>query len=143
MQIKDYLTRPDKANQKDMIFKEASRVPFKLFYLSRTIKFMVLIGAFALGVGLLSLVFVNNWWNTSLLNVTVKAIVWTIIISLLGVISKVIASIVNVRFFIRKNAIFSVVMILGWVVCNLYLWFFNGIYNDYGKLEESRKVKKK
>ena len=143
LQIKDYLTRPDKANQKDIIFKEASRVPFKLFYLSRTIKFMVLIGAFALGIGLLSLVFVNNWWNTSLLNVTVKAIVWTIIISLLGVISKVIASIVNVRFFIRKNAIFSVVMIMGWIVCNLYLWFFNGIYNDYGKLEESRKVKKK
>ena len=143
LKVKDYLTRPDKANEKEKIFKEASRVPFKLFYLSRTIKFMVLIGAALLGAGLISMVIVNNWWNNSLLNITVKAIVWSIIISLVGIISKVIASIVDVRFFIRKNAIFSVVMFLGWLVCNVYLWFFNGIYNDYGKLDESTKAKAK
>lgn len=143
LSVKDYLTKPDKASEKEMIFKEASRVPFKLFYLSKTIKFMVLIGAVALGIGLLSLIFVNNWWNASIINITVKAVAWTIIVSLIGVISKVIASIVDFKFLIRKNVIFFIAMIFGWIVSNVYLWFFNGIYNDYGKLEEGNKGKKK
>ena len=142
LSVKDYLLRPDKANEKDKLFKIASRLPFKLFYLSKTIKVIVLAVAIVLAASLISLVVMKNMWDYSLVNITVRLIVWTIIVALIGIISKVIATMVNVKSFVRKNIVFALAMVLGWIVCNLYLWFFNGIYNDYGRLEEAKGNKK-
>ncbi len=143
LQIKDYLTRPDKASEMEKVFKESSRVPFKLFYLSSTIKFMVLALAVAVAGGLITLVIFKNLWDYSFINITVKLIVWVVIIALIGVVSKVVATMVNIKSFIRKNIFFAIAMFLGWLVCNIYLWFFNGIYNDYGKLNDEKRPKKK
>lgn len=143
MQIKDYLTRPDKASKVERLFKEASRVPFKLFYLSTTIKIMVLAGAILLTAGLLTWVAYKELWDYSFLNITVRLIVWTIILALVGVISKVIATIINAKSYIRKNIVFAIAMFAGWLVCNIYILFFNGIYNDLGKLDDEKQKKKK
>jgi hypothetical protein len=143
LQIKDYLTRPDKASQMEKVFKESSRVPFKLFYLSSTIKFMVLALAVAITGGLITLVIFKNLWDYSFINITVKLIVWVVILALIGVVSKVVATMLNIKSFIRKNIFFAIAMFLGWLVCNVYLWFFNGIYNDYGRLNDEKGPKKK
>lgn len=142
MKVKDYLTKPDKASQKENLFKISSRLPFKVFYLSQTVKIMVLAVAIFVAAVLVSLVVVKNMWDYSLVNITVKFIVWTVIVAIIGVISKVVAAMVNVKSYVRKNLVFTIVMILGWLICNLYLWFFNAIYNDYGKLDEAKKEKK-
>ena len=89
------------------------------------------------------MVIFKNLWDYSFVNITVRFIVWLVIITLIGVISKVVATMVNIKSFVRKNVFFGIAMFLGWLVCNVYLWFFNGIYNDYGKLKDENRSKKK
>lgn len=135
--IKDYLTRPEKAAQKEKVFKEASRGPFKVYYLSKTVKIAVIVLAVLVGATILA--FCNplnpDTWNYSFVNITVKLVVTALILFLLGLIFKVVATLMKARSFIRQKAAFIVVIIVAWVVCNIYLALLNNVYNKYGKLK--------
>ena len=138
LQMKDYLTKPNKAAEKEKLFQVASRVPFKMYYLSKTVKIIVLVSALALGSFLFA--FVNPWnekaWNYSLLDVTAKFIVITILLFLVGIFSKVLANLLNIKSVVRKKVALVGFIILGWIICNLYLLLLNKQYNRIGRLEE-------
>jgi hypothetical protein len=138
--IKPHITLPDKAAKKEKLFKEASRVPFKVFHLSQTVKIISLLLALAALAGLVYFFYhsFETTWNYSVINITIKLLVIWLGIFLLGLISKVLASIANIRSLVRRKIAFIVVLIVGWIVSNLYLLLLNGVYNDYGKLEEDK-----
>jgi predicted acylesterase/phospholipase RssA len=140
--IRDYVTMPATAAKKENVFKEASRVPFKVFFLSRTVKLITLLLLVLILGGLLYTMFATGreeeTWNYSLLNITVKLLVISLGIFLLGLISKVLATLANIKSVVRKQAAFIIVLIVAWIVSNLYLLLLNGVYNDYGKLDDEK-----
>ena len=137
-QVRDYLTLPAKAVEKEKILKEASRVPFKLFYLSAIVKYLTLVFAALVFIGLVYMAFDSELGDYSIVNITVKLVVFILILFLVGIISKVLATILNIKSTVRKNVAFAVLLVVAWAISNLYLFFLNGIYNRYGKLDKEQ-----
>ncbi len=136
--IKPIVTQPNLAAENEKLFKVARRVPFKVFYLSDTVKWIVLIIA---AIPLLFLVYVlfTNWDNAmdySLINITVKVMLWTLLIFLVGLVSKVLATLLNIKSVIRKKVAFFLLLVVGFIVSNIYLKLLNPIYNKFGAFKK-------
>jgi uncharacterized membrane protein (DUF485 family) len=74
----------------------------------------------------------------TLLTITVKFLVVTAIISLLGLISKYLAIALNVKSAVRRYLMMVGTAIVGFVVSNIYLRWLNPVYNRLGKLKEEK-----
>jgi hypothetical protein len=138
LKIRQYLTRPDKAAEKEKVFKEASRVPLKLFYLDKYLR-VTAISLAGFAVLILAFLLIKMWedtWYEKIGKVLVTGTVFALIIYFVGLFSRLLANVLNIKGILQRKLGASFVLIVTWIVCNVYIWFFNGWYNDYGKLEE-------
>jgi uncharacterized membrane protein (DUF485 family) len=138
LQIKDYMTLPAKAAAISKPLSEGKRLALKVFYLSRQVQMVALALSLVVLALLVYLVFTN--WNVTLLTITVKFLVVTAIISLLGLISKYLAIALNVKSAVRRYLIMIGTAIVGFVVSNIYLRWLNPVYNRLGKLKEEKEA---
>jgi len=132
MKIKDYVTLPAKANEVSKPLSTGKKLAFKVVDLSLPVRILAIVLGIAAAAGLLYLGF--TFWDETLLTLKVKILVYTFIGLLLGLVSKFVAALFSYKTTLRKYAAFIVVMILAWIFCNVYLWVFNKIYNNAGRL---------
>ncbi|MFT3825146.1 MAG: patatin-like phospholipase family protein [Chitinophagaceae bacterium] len=132
LDIEEYVTLPEKAEKIKLQLDTAKKLAFKVVDLSWTVKVVcILLGALA-AAGLLYLGY--KFWDETVLTITVKILVYSFIIFLIGLVSKVVASLINYKTTFRRYAAFVIVMCFAWIFCNIYLAIFNIIYNNAGKI---------
>jgi uncharacterized membrane protein (DUF485 family) len=136
LRIKEYMTLPAKAAAISKPLSEGKRLALKVFYLSRQVQMAALALSLVVLALLIYLVFTN--WNMTLLTITVKFLVVTAIVSLLGLISKYLAIALNVKSAVRRYLMMVGTAIVGFVVSNIYLRWLNPVYNRAGKLKEEK-----
>ena len=134
--IKPYLTKPDKAAKIKQQLVAAKQLAFKVMQVSKPVKIVVIILAISL-TGYLLMQGLKYYEETIYsFNLTVKFIFFFIAVFLIGLISKFFATLLNYESAIRKNLAFLIIMIVGFIISNLYLYILNPIYNRSGKLKE-------
>jgi predicted acylesterase/phospholipase RssA len=131
--VKDYLTIPAEAAHIKKQLSIGKRLAFKVVYLSLALRVGLIVAAVAAAAGLLYLGY--KFWSATLLTITVKAVVYTFIGILLGIVSKFIAALFSYKTTMRKYAGMIILLIAAWIFCNIYLWLCNPIYNRSGKLK--------
>lgn len=132
LKIRNYVTLPDKAVEKEKLLKEASRVPFKMFYLSTSVKYITLVCAILALLLLIFMAFFDKQGTYVIIDITLKVV---IIMLMVGFILKVLAEILHIRTTLRKNVAFAAILIPAYAFSKLYLWLLNDRYNQYGNLE--------
>jgi predicted acylesterase/phospholipase RssA len=134
--IKEYVTNPEKASQIEKVLKNGNRLFLKVLYLSTSLQIVtgVILIAAAIGLGFL----IWKFWNMSVLNIsfTVKVLVLSVALFILGRLIKGIGFLVNRGAEIRKWMVLLAVVFLGTILCFLYLEFLNPLYMKIGKLKK-------
>jgi len=135
LSIEKHMTDPATSRKISKVLETAKEVPFKVLNLYKSIR----VGVYIIGI-LLALAFfywgIKNWNCAIWFPIPIKTLVWTFLILIVGaVISKTIASILDVKTFIKKRALLLLVMVVMWIVSNLYLFIFNPLYNRAGRMK--------
>ena len=136
LRIKDHMTQPAKAATISRQLGEAKRLALKVFHLSTRVRMIALVLAAILVAGLVYLVATE--WNSTLQVVTVKFLIVTIILFLLGKVSSYFTLALNMKALIRRYVIMTGAAIVGFIVSNVYLKWLNPEYNRLGKLKEEK-----
>lgn len=133
--MKPFLTNEDKEKEIDKLLQVSSRVPFKVYELLGGKKITYGAGSL-LVIGLV--VWLYNYWGEipSELIFSKWTIAFAIVVFVAGLLFKPAAIILNPKGFIRKQLLRVGVAFSGWIVFNLYLLLFNGIYLKKGKLKQ-------
>nr|MBA2513558.1 patatin-like phospholipase family protein [Solirubrobacterales bacterium] len=130
LKIQEYLTIPAKADKIKKILISGRKLAFKVLDVSKPAKIaMIILGVLA-SIPLVWLVY--KFYDTPIYKteVTVKVIFGFILVGILGYVFKSLAKFINYKSTIAKYLALVFVMIAGFIVSNIYLFFFNGIYNN-------------
>ena len=101
---------------------------------SATIRIAVIIIGI-MGIALLGYL-AYEFWNASVLNITVKWIAGVLIVFLIGFVSKHLAMLVSIRTTFKKYFGLFLLSIFGFFASNIYLWLINPLYNKSGRLRK-------
>ncbi|WP_348799658.1 patatin-like phospholipase family protein [Flavobacterium adhaerens] len=136
LKISESCTYPAKDKKLVKQLKVSSFVPFKIVRMSNFIKFLVIgIGSVLLLTTLYYLIY--NWNNPEpfkQINISFKLIGFTLIIFLVGFLSKFLAKIINIESIVKQKIALLVLITVGWIFFNIYIWIFNPLYNKFGKV---------
>jgi predicted acylesterase/phospholipase RssA/uncharacterized membrane protein (DUF485 family) len=138
LRIKDYMTLPAKAATISKPLSEGKRLALKVFYLNSSVRMVALALSVLLFIGLVYLVATE--WSSTLQVITVKFLVVTVIVYLLGLVSNYFTIALNIKAVIRRYLIMIGAAIIGFVVSNIYLRWLNPVYNRSGKLKEEKET---
>ena len=135
LNIKNSLTIPAEAAKIDDLLSAAKNVPFKLWYISKVVRWSLIAIGVIIGVGFIYYLY-HNWDNDSLVSfsLSAKALTWLLVIYLIGLLSKVAANILNYKSYVRRKLIDVGLAFVGFIVCWLYVSIFNPLYNRLGRL---------
>ncbi len=133
--MKKFLTDEEKEKEVDKLLQISSRVPFKVYEMLGGKRITYSAGS-VLGIGLIAGVY--NYWGEIPAEVAFSkwTITFAVIVFVAGLLFKPAAIILNPKGFIRKQLLRVGVAISGWIIFNLYLGLFNGIYLKKGKLKK-------
>ncbi len=137
LSIKNGLTVPAEAAKIDPVLCAGKYVPFKLWYISKTVRWTLIALGAVIGIWFIGYLIVK--WDKGTLasfSITAKGLAWIVGIYLVGLVSKVIANLLNYKSFIRKKLIEIAVAILGFIVCWVYVTVLNPLYNRIGRLDK-------
>ena len=136
LRIKDYLTTPSKAEKIKPLLAAGGQLAFKVLTVSKTTKVAMTLLGLLLCIPLGYCIY--KFYNVPLVKyeLTVKMIVGVAVTFILGLIFKSLSKFISYKSTIAKWIGLTLLMIVLWVVFNIYLWFFNGIYIRAGKLKE-------
>jgi hypothetical protein len=112
-------------------------VPFKIVRMSKGLSYSVL------GIGSLLLLFllgylIMNWNNPTpwqQIDITYNFIGLTLIVFLVGFLSKFLAKVINIESVVKKKAVLFVLITFGWVFSRIYIGIFNPWYNRMGRIK--------
>jgi predicted acylesterase/phospholipase RssA len=136
LKIKDYMTIPKHAAKIRNILSTSKQMAFKALMVSKPAKIVMILLGLLLCIPLAY--YVITFYNQPIFKyeLTVKILFGFIITALAGYLLKSIAKFINYKSTITKLLTLIFIMIAGFIICNIYLWIFNGIYNRAGKLKE-------
>ena len=137
--IKDYVTKNEKSEKIRKHLVAGKSLAFKLLKVSTPAKILTMIIGLLAVIVLGYFIFTYPGYELYHLRVTVKGLAFLVGVFVLGFFVKWLADILNARSVIRKKIIFFIVMVAGLVICNLYIWFLNGLYNKAGQIKNTTK----
>jgi len=118
----------------EKILSTSKKVPLKILDLYPSIKYTARVIA---GLVVVAFFYWGFLHKDRDIPISVNAIVWTALVFLIGfLISKPLAKLLNIKSLVQKKAIWVLVMIAMWIASNVYLWFFNPLYNKAGKVKK-------
>lgn len=139
LKIKEHMTIPERAEEIEKVLTTAKKVPFKLFDLS--LGFKIIIYSLGIIASVVILVYGILYWNRPFyFSIQVGTFVFAFIVMLVGLFSKMLASWLNIKSFLRKKAIWIIVLTAAFIASNFYLIFLNGLYNSAGRLKKKQNV---
>lgn len=136
LKIEDYLKIPVKADKIKKILIAGKKLTFKVLDVSKPAKIVMIM------LGLLAFIILTllaiKFYNTTIYKAefTLKVVIGFILATILGYVFKSLAKYINYKSTIAKYLALVFVMITGFIVSNIYLLIFNGIYNQAGKLKK-------
>ncbi|PKB18071.1 patatin-like phospholipase family protein [Flavobacterium sp. 5] len=137
LKVAENCTLPAKEKQLVKQLKISSTIPFKIIKMSKSLSFAVLgIGSIVLIVMLFGLI--CNWSNPKpfyQIDISYDFIGITVIVFLVGFLSKFLAKAINIENTIKKKAILFLLITFGWVFSIIYIRIFNPWYNRLGKVK--------
>ena len=135
LSIQQYVTKNDKADEIKNLLSAGKSLAFKILKVSVPAKVIAII----IGVMAVAAIGYFIWsypqYQLYQLEITVRGLAYLVGIFILGSFVKWLADIINIRSVIRKKIAFVFVMIAGLVICNIYIWFLNDLYNNAGKIK--------
>ncbi len=135
--IKPFVTDMEKAAAIDGLLKAGKYLPFKLWYVSKFIRYFLI---FLLLISVAVIIFYTvTHWNEKLsvsASVTVKGIAWMVAIYVIGVFSKLLANLLDYKGYVWKKILDVIIAVAGFLICWIYVVVFNPIYNKIGKLNK-------
>lgn len=139
LKIKKYCQEPSKQERLVKQLTISQDLFFKILKMSKPLSVFIKIVELLLGIGaiwVLYFLWENKDNEVPIYSLTYKFIVFTVLVFLLGYVSKYLSMMVNWQGFIKKKVILFATVVLGWIFSNLYIWFINPIYNKLGEVEE-------
>lgn len=131
--IRPYVTNPSKFAEIEESLAVGKNQFLKVYKVSKPVRYTLYATGIVLGLLLLWMV-VQAWNDTLSYQVAVKTIVISVTIMIVGLFSRVLASVLNWKGTIKKYAALVFFAVFGYIACKLYLWLFNGIYNRSGSM---------
>ena len=131
--IREYVKDSSKSAEIKKVLEVGSKLFFKVPFLNKTVKFILLF----LLVTLLALAawFLYENKDEKFIDITIKGVFFLVLFYFLGKIIKGIGFLVSSGSEIKKWLVLFALTILGWIVSNIYLGVFNRLYNKAGKLK--------
>jgi predicted acylesterase/phospholipase RssA len=137
LKVAESCTIPAKEKQLVNQLKVSCFVPFKIVRMSKLLSFSVL------GIGgsllIVLLVFLISNWNTIKplyqIDISYNFIGLTLIVFLVGFLSKFLAKIINIESLVKKKAALFLLITVGWIFSLIYICIFNPWYNRLGKVK--------
>jgi predicted acylesterase/phospholipase RssA len=137
LKVAESCTIPAKEKQLVNQLKVSSFVPFKIVRMSKGLSYSVL------GIGGLLLLFLLGYlimnWNNPIpwqqIDITYNFIGLTLIVFLVGFLSKFLAKVINIESVVKKKALLFVLITFGWAFSRIYIAIFNPWYNRMGKVK--------
>jgi hypothetical protein len=137
LKVAESCTIPSKEKQLVNQLKVSCFVPFKIVRMSKGLSYSVL------GIGSLLLLFllvylIMNWNNPTpwqQIDITYNFIGITLIVFLVGFLSKFLAKVINIESVVKKKAVLLVLITFGWVFSRIYIGVFNPWYNKMGNIK--------
>lgn len=137
LKVAESCTLPAKEKQLVDQLKVSGYVPFKIVRMSKVLSYAVLsIGGSLLIVLLVFLIF--NWNNVSPLyqiDISYNFIGLTLIVFLVGFLSKFLAKIINIESVVKKKVALFLLITVGWIFSQVYIRIFNPWYNKLGRVK--------
>lgn len=137
LKVAEFCSIPAKEKQLVNQLKVSCFVPFKIVRMSKWLRFSVLFIGGLLLLFLLSYLILN--WNNAKpwrqIDITYNFIGFTLIVFLIGFLSKFLANVINIETVVKKKIGFFLLITVGWAISNLYLVFINPWYNKMGKVK--------
>jgi predicted acylesterase/phospholipase RssA len=136
LKVAESCTIPAKEKQLVNQLKVSSFVPFKIVRMSKGLSYSVL------GIGGLLLLFLLGYlimnWNNPIpwqqIDITYNFIGLTLIVFLVGFLSKFLAKVINIESVVKKKALLFVLITFGWAFSRIYIGIFNPWYNRMGRI---------
>ncbi|WP_264563826.1 patatin-like phospholipase family protein [Flavobacterium sp. N3904] len=137
LKVAESCTLPEKEKKLVNQLKVSSFVPFKIVRMSKPFSYSVL------GIGVLVLIYILyvliiHWNNTAPLyqfDVSYSFIGLTLIVFLVGFLSKFLAKVINIESVIKRKAALLLLLTVGCVFFKIYIQIFNPFYNKLGKIK--------
>lgn len=137
LSIKPFVTDMEKATTIDNLLKAGKYLPFKLWYVSKIIRyFLILLGLISIAVLLFYTIKYRNEELSVNASVTVKGIAWMAAIYIIGFLSKFVANLLDYKGYVWKKILDVMVAVVGFLICWIYVVVFNPIYNKIGKMNK-------
>ncbi|WP_281239399.1 patatin-like phospholipase family protein [Flavobacterium praedii] len=137
LKVAEFCSIPAKEKQLVNQLKVSCFVPFKIVRMSKWLRFSVLFIGGLLLIFLLSYLILN--WNNAKpwgqIDITYNFIGFTLIVFLIGFLSKFLANVINIETVVKKKIGFFLLITVGWAISNLYLVFINPWYNKMGEIK--------
>ncbi|WP_269223150.1 patatin-like phospholipase family protein [Flavobacterium sp. IMCC34518] len=137
LKVAEFCSIPAKEKQLVNQLKVSCFVPFKIVRMSKWLRFSVLFIGGLLLIFLLSYLILN--WNNAKpwgqIDITYNFIGFTLIVFLIGFLSKFLANVINIETVVKKKIGFFLLITVGWAISNLYLVFINPWYNKMGEMK--------
>jgi predicted acylesterase/phospholipase RssA len=137
LKVAENCTLPAKEKQLVDQLKVSSFVPFKIVRMSKPLSYTVLgMGSLLLILMLFFLIF--NWNNVKPLcqiDISYNFIGITLIVFLVGFLSKFLAKVINIESVVKKKAALFLLITIGWAFSRIYICIFNPWYNRLGKVK--------
>ncbi|WP_207494981.1 patatin-like phospholipase family protein [Aridibaculum aurantiacum] len=131
--IKPYVTNPALFPEVEKTLSIGKKQFLKVYAASKVLKYAVLALAVLLVAGAAWFIYLS-WDAKYQYNFTMKAVAISVGVFILAFLSRWVAAVVNWKGTIKEYAALLALTIVGWLAFNAYLRFFNGRYNNSGKL---------
>lgn len=132
--VKQFVTIPEKAAEIEHLLKTASKLPFKVVDVNKPLKYGLTVLGF-LALGYFIYLGYQFFFSSITFNLPVQVIIFSVVIFFIGFFSKMLSSLLDYKTTIRRYLIFSITIIVGWILSNLYILFLNDLYNKAGKIK--------
>lgn len=134
MKIEPDCTLPDKEKSLVKQLRVSSSVPFKLIKMSAILRYSLY--AVCAAISLYALSFLIENWNNQCVSISYKYLGTVMFLFLLGFFSKFLAKVINIENLIKKKAFMILLITVGCLLFNLYIWFLNPLYNKMGEIKK-------
>ncbi len=134
--MKPLVTEQEKAAGIDYLLSAGKYLAFKLWYVSKTVRYSLILLGLASAAILIWLTVIH--WNDDAyqFSITVQGIAWAVVVYVVGTFSKFIANLLDYKGYVWKKIGEVVIAILGFIICWLYVTLLNPVYNRIGRLKK-------
>lgn len=131
LQVADYCTEPSQKKPMVNQLKISASVAFKLVKRYSILKVLLYALGLVIAVGLIALaVYYRDR------NISVKWLAITIGLFGIGLFSRFLAKLLDIKGYVKKQLFLIAAAAFGWLVFNLYVWIFNPWYNMSGRIKK-------